>query len=129
MRKKPSIWVEVIRSGLIGGAASLLLCLVGMVVEFSVRYIISGVISMGQIFVIAPIIVFAYTVARRFEGNRVRTLFLGAVSGLSSGAVLAFFVFLGQFINFRAMLVNASPALYLLLTFGKSLAIGLPALL
>jgi branched-chain amino acid transport system permease protein len=129
MIKKPSIWMEAIRSGLIGGAASLLLCLVGMVTEFSGRYIISGVISMGQIFVIAPIIVFAYTVAKRFEVSRVQTLLIGAMAGLAGGAVLAVFVLLGQVINFRAMLVNASPELYSLLTFDTSLALGVLALL
>ncbi len=129
MIKKPSIWIEAIRSGLIGGTSSLLLCLVGMVVEFSGRYIISGVISMGQIFVIAPIIVFAYTVARRFEASRVQTLLIGVVSGLASGAVLAVFVLLGQVVNFRAMLVNASPELYSILTFDTSLAVGILALL
>src|SRR5512143_2475796 len=101
--KKPSIWMEAIRSGLIGGAASLLLCLVGMVSEFSGRYIISGVISMGQIFVIAPIFVFGYTVARRLTTSRVQTFLIGAVAGFASGAVLAVWVLLGQAINFRAM--------------------------
>ena len=60
--KKPSIWVEAIRSGLIGGAVSLLLCLVGMVAEFSDRDIVHGLISMGQVIAIAPIVVFAYNV-------------------------------------------------------------------
>src|SRR5574341_1266843 len=129
MIKKPSIWVEAMRSGLIGGAASLLLCLVGMVTAFSGRYIISGVISMGQIFVIAPIIVFAYTVARRLAVSRVQALLNGAASGFSSGAVLAAFVLIGQVINLRAMLINASPALYSLLTFNAGLAGGILALL
>lgn len=129
MTKKPSIWMEAIRSGLIGGAASLLLCLVGIVVAFSGRYIISGVISMGQIFVIAPIIVFAYTAAKRLADNRNQTLLTGALSGFASGIVLAIFVLLGQVINFRAMLINASPDLYSLLTFDTNLAIGLPSLL
>ena len=72
--KKPSIWVEAIRSGLIGGAVSLLLCLVGMVVEFSDRDIIYGVISMGLVIAIAPIVVLAYMVARRLSVSRGLTL-------------------------------------------------------
>ncbi len=40
MQKQPSIWVAAIRNGLIGGAVSLLLCLVGMVMQFSERDII-----------------------------------------------------------------------------------------
>ncbi len=129
MIKKPSIWVEAICSGLIGGAASLLLCLVGMVIEFSGRYIISGVISMGQVFVIAPIFVFGYTAARRLTTSRVQTFLIGAVAGFASGAVLSVWILLGQVINFRAMFVNSSPDLYALLTFGKNLAVGIPILL
>jgi branched-chain amino acid transport system permease protein len=127
--KKPSIWVEAIRSGLIAGAVSLLLCLVGMVVEFSARQIVNSVITMGQIIIIAPVAVLAYTVARRVQVTRALTPVLGAVSGLASGAVLAALVLLGQLIDIRAMFPNASPDLYALLTFNLGVAAGLPILL
>ena len=65
MQKQSSIWLATIRNGLIGGAVSLLLCLVGMVMQFGGRYIISGVISMGQILVIAPVLIFGYRIARQ----------------------------------------------------------------
>src|ERR1041385_6669055 len=120
MTKKPSIWMEALRSGLIGGAASLLLCLVGIVTAFSGRYIISGVISMGQIFVVAPIIFFAYSVAQRLALGRRQTLLVGVVSGLASGVILAALVLIWQVVNLRAMLINASPELYSLLTFNAS---------
>ena len=42
MQKQPSIWLAAIRNGLIGGAVSLLICLVGMVMQFAERGIISG---------------------------------------------------------------------------------------
>jgi branched-chain amino acid transport system permease protein len=127
--KKPSIWVEAIRSGLIGGAVSLLLCLVGMVVEFSDRGIVSSIITMGQILVVAPVAIFAYTVARRLAATRTLIPFVGALSGLSSGAVLAALVGIGQVIDIRAVLLNASPELYALLTFNLGLAAGIPVLL
>ena len=127
--KKPSIWVEAIRSGLIGGAVALLICLVGMVVEFSDREIIHSVVTMGQILAVAPAVIFAYTVARRLGVNRAVTPVIGAVSGLATGAVLAALVGIGQLINLRAMLVNASPDLYSILTFNLGLAAGIPALL
>lgn len=127
--KKPSIWVEAIRSGLIGGAVSLLLCLVGMVVEFSERDIVHGVVTMGQILAVAPILILAYTIARRLAVGPVLTPFIGAVSGLSSGAVLAALVGIGQVLDLRAMFINASPDLYALLTFSLGLGAGIPALL
>ena len=127
--KKHSIWFEAIRSGLIGGAVSLLLCLVGMVVEFSDRQIIHSVLTMGQILVVAPIVILAYSVARRSAITRALTPFVGAVSGLSSGVVLAALVGIGQVINLRAMFLNASPDLYALLTFNLGFAAGVPVLL
>jgi branched-chain amino acid transport system permease protein len=127
--KKRSVWVEAIRNGLIGGAVSLLLCLVGMVVEFNDRDIVNGLITMGQVLVIAPVVILAYTISRRLSVSRVLTPFIGVVSGLFSGVVLAGLVGIGQIINLRAMFINASPELYALLTFNLGLAAGILALL
>lgn len=129
MQKQQSIWLTAIRNGLIGGAVSLLLCLVGMVMQFAGRFIITGWFTMGQVLYIAPVLVFGYTLARRMARSPLLSLALGAVSGLGSGVVLAGLVLLGQVINFRAVLVQASPELYALLTFSLSLVPGLLALL
>ena len=128
-RKKSSIWIEAIRSGLIGGAVSLLICLVGMVVEFSDRDIVHGVFTMGQVLAIAAIPIFAYTTARKLANKPGLIPVLGGVSGLASGAVLAAFVGLGQVVNLRSVLINASPDLYDLLTFKLGPAAGIPVLL
>jgi len=129
MLRKSSIWIEAIRSGSIGGTVALLLCLIGIVVSLGQKMIISGVISMGQILVFAPILIFAYTTARRAATKIVNTLLLGALAGFSSGVVLAALVGLGQVINLRAMFINASPDLYKLLTFGLPVGAGIPLLL
>jgi branched-chain amino acid transport system permease protein len=129
MLNKSSIWVEAIRNGLIGGAVSILLCLVGMVVAFGERFIVSGVITMGQILFLAPILIFAYTITRRNAEKGNLTYLLGAVSGFSSGVVVALLIGIGQVVNLRVMLINASPELYTLLTFGLSLILGIPVLL
>jgi branched-chain amino acid transport system permease protein len=128
MQKQPSIWLTAIRNGLIGGAVSLLLCLVGMVMQFSGRFIISGLFTMGQVLYIAPVLVFGYTLARRMSLQPVLNVVVGAVSGLMSGVVLAVLVLVGQVINLRAVLVQASPELYALLTFHMDLVPGLVAL-
>jgi branched-chain amino acid transport system permease protein len=129
MIRKSSILVEAIRNGLIGGTVALLLCLVGIVVALGQKMIVSGVISMGQILAFAPILIFAYTNARRTATKTVEALLLGAVAGLSSGVILAALIGVGQVINLRAMFVNASPDLYKLLTFGLTLGPGIALLL
>jgi branched-chain amino acid transport system permease protein len=127
--KKPSIWGQAIRAGLIGGAVSLLICLVGMVVEFSDRDIIHAAVTMGQVLAIAPVLVLSYSLSRRLAAGPALTPLLGAVSGLASGAVLATLVALGQILDIRSVLVNASPALYALLTFNLGAARGIPVLI
>lgn len=129
MQKQPSIWLTAFRNGLIGGSVSLLLCLVGMVMQFEGRYIITGLFTMGQVLYIAPVLIFGYTLARRLALRPLLNMALGAVSGLGSGIILAALVLVGQVINLRAVLVQASPELYALLTFNLGLGLGLVALL
>jgi branched-chain amino acid transport system permease protein len=129
MQKQPSIWLTAIRNGLIGGAVSLLLCLVGMVMQFSGRFIITGLFTMGQVLYIAPVLMFAFTLARRLALRPVQNIAVGAVSGLASGVILAGLVLIGQVLDLRAVLVQASPALYAVLTFDLDLVPGILALL
>ena len=131
MQNKPSDWKLAVRYGLIAGAISLLLCLVGMVLSFDDVYIVSNVITMGQILLLAPLAVMGYLAVNK-ASTRVPSvcILLGLLSGFMGGLVLVALVGLGQVINLRAMFINASPDLYALLTFGQgSLAIGLLLLL
>jgi branched-chain amino acid transport system permease protein len=127
--KSSSQWIGAIRTGLLGGAVSLLLALVGMVVALGGKYIISGLFTMGQVLAFAPLFIFSYTSVRRAGTKGATTLLLGLISGLSSGAVLAALVGIGHLVNLRVMLVNASPDLYNLLTFGLGTGAGIALLL
>ncbi|HEX7621857.1 MAG TPA: hypothetical protein VF359_11770 [Anaerolineales bacterium] len=130
MKSKSSYWVKTLQNGLIGGGISLLLGLVGMALAFGKTYIISGVITMGQIFILSPFLFEAYLSVRRAPSKEPRSLFLvGGLSGLVGGALLAAFVLIGEVVNFRAVLVNASPNLFALLTFNLSLVPGILVLL
>lgn len=131
MHAKPlSPWKQSLRSGLIGGAVAVMLSLVGMVAAFGERYIVSGWFTMGQVLFVAPIMLLAYTAARRIAPQPYGiTVLSGALTGLVGSAVLAIFVFVGQAINLRAMFINASPELYSTLTFEQGLSAGLPILL
>jgi branched-chain amino acid transport system permease protein len=130
MKSESSIWVKAVQNGLIGGAVSLLLCLIGMVVAFKATYIISGVITMAQIFVFAPILLESYTSAKQASSTKIINLLaVGALAGFLGGLVLAIPIILNQFIDLRKVLINFSPALVSLLTFNLPLVQGIIALL
>jgi branched-chain amino acid transport system permease protein len=124
-------WVKAIQIGLIGGAMAVLVSLVGMVEAFHKRDIIAGVISMGQTLLLAIGFTLSYIAARRVGNNsRGAALVSGLVSGLVIGALITGLVLIGQVINLRPVLVNASPALYKILTFDQeSIALGIVYLL
>lgn len=115
---QPNVWKEALRSGLLGGAIALLLSLIGMVQAFSQRDVIYKVFTMGQVLFLFPLFFFSYLAVRR-SGTQSRgsTLVIGVLSGLSGSAVLAALVLIGEAINLRVMLINASPALFEILRF------------
>jgi branched-chain amino acid transport system permease protein len=125
MNKKPSYWVKTLQNGLIGGGISLLLSLIGMVMSFGKIYVISGVITMGEIFVFAPIFLEAFISTRQAPSKEPGRLFLiGGLAGLAGGVLMTAFLLLGRIINYRAVLINVSGDLISLLTFHLPFAIG-----
>jgi hypothetical protein len=130
MRKARQFRYQAVRIGLIGGIVELFLALIGMVEAFSQRDIIYNVISMGQTLLLVAAVFPAYLAAKR--AARLRPLWIlgnGLVAGLMMGASLALLVAVGNFVRLRAVFINASPALYQLLTFGYGFEIGAPLLL
>ncbi|MDP2975382.1 MAG: hypothetical protein Q8N45_04120, partial [Anaerolineales bacterium] len=147
----PSIWKHSVRVGLLGGAIAILLSLVGMVAAFGERYIVSGLFTMGQVILLAPILVMVYSGIRRIapqpanrvgaalpEGHRDgvssskgaahKVILSGLLSGLVGSALLALLL-IGKFVDLRVMFVNASPKLFGILTFNQELTLGLLILL
>jgi branched-chain amino acid transport system permease protein len=131
MQTKPhSPWKQAFQAGLIGGAVAVLLSLVGMVAAFGERNIVSGWFTMGQVLFLAPIFFLSYTRLRRIAPQPSYIIVLsGLLSGLLGGALLAVLLLLGETINLRAMLANASPRLYEILSFGQGIPNGLLVLL
>jgi branched-chain amino acid transport system permease protein len=120
-----SIWRESLNAGLIAGIVSLLLALVGMVEAFATRDIIFEVIPMGQILLLAGPFVLAVTTARKIsDAGAARQLAAGLLIGLVSGAVLVAVRLIGEAVNLRAVLINASPTLYEILGFERALMLG-----
>lgn len=119
-------WTSIIQIGLTGGATAILICLVGMVEAFSKRDIIAGVISLGQVLLLMLAFAIGYFAAKRAGSHDWRiNLASGVIAGLLVGALVAGLVLLSKGINMRSVLVNASPALFKILTFNqKTTAMG-----
>jgi branched-chain amino acid transport system permease protein len=96
-----------------------------MVVAFSGRWIINGVFTMAHVIFLGPLLLIAYAVIRRTtpQSNR-NVILVGLLTGLAGGLVLAALLVIGSLVNLQAMFINASTALYRVLTFGKDLALG-----
>ena len=125
MQKNPFSMKKVLQAGLIGGVVAMLMALVGMVAAFGQRYIISGVITMGQVLFLAPILLMVYlSLQKASPPSNIKLVQAGLLGGLVGSAVLAGLVLLGNIVNLRVMLINASPELYKILTFNQSNIIG-----
>jgi branched-chain amino acid transport system permease protein len=126
MAKETSFrWSSVIQTGLLGGIAALFVSLVGMVEEFGKRDIVGGVITMGQTILFVAILFAGYMAASRAVGKpRWLAALCGGLAGLIAGAMLSLLVLLIGAFNLRAVLINASPGLVHILTFGKEGSLG-----
>jgi len=128
--EKKSDWVKLVKNGIIGGGLSVLLSVIGLVQAFESSYVISGVITMGQIFALSPILFECYLSVRKASTkNTLAALSVGGLVGFVGAAVLAIFVGISHVINIRNVLINVSPDLLSLLTFRLPMAIGLLVLL
>ncbi len=126
MKQENFLWTAI-KLGLIGGAIAIFLCLIGMVEIFSKRDVIEGIITLGHFVLVATAVSVGYVAARRTvesleKDQPLYNLTAGLVAGLFTGLLLAFLVLFGNQVNLRAVFLNASPALYDLLTFGRGVS-------
>jgi hypothetical protein len=126
MRKdSSSIWKQALRNGFIAGGVAILVSLVGLVEAFGDAYIIRGLITVGELILLFPVFLFAYLSIRGSSGqSRISQLGMTALIGLVAGLMLTLLVILGSQTNMREMFVNASPALFNLLTRGVPFPLG-----
>jgi branched-chain amino acid transport system permease protein len=131
MSSAPAEKIPGLRFGLIGGISLVLLSLIGMVEAFNQREIINQVISMGQTLMLIVALLIAYLAAERARPHGAgRVWAAGLVCGLVMAGMLALLVLVGNAVNLRQVLINASPLLYMILTFGReSLGAGIGLLM
>jgi branched-chain amino acid transport system permease protein len=121
-------WRTAVRAGLISGAVLVLVSAIGMVETFNERSIVGNLITMGQSVLLGLLFVLSYGAANRASGgNKLFSVFAGALSGLVGSATLAAFVWFTQIVDVHGVLVNVTPALIRILTFGKDLPTQLTA--
>ncbi|MBI4639407.1 MAG: hypothetical protein HY731_01865, partial [Candidatus Tectomicrobia bacterium] len=117
---------SALRIGFIGGAVALYLSLVGIVGTFGGRSVIDKVVSLGHTMLIltglGTGVLAAWEIYKQPSGQlRGLPLLAGALAGLVAGSILAALIVTGSLINLRAVFLNASPALYAMLTIGRGL--------
>ena len=119
-------WSDILKYGAIGGIVAIYIILVGMVVAFNKRYIISETLTLGQIALFSPVFMLGY-----FSANNARkikslgyAIFVSALVGLISGAFVAALLVLGTNINLRAVFLNVSPELLDILHLGQETMMG-----
>jgi branched-chain amino acid transport system permease protein len=123
-------WGAVVRLGLLGGVVALYLCLTGLVGVFSERALITGIISLGHTLLTMTGLITGYMGAHRAPAGLGRPVLAGGFAGLILGLMVASLVLVGGQINLRAVMLNASPLLYDLLTFNLGVAgLWVPALM
>jgi branched-chain amino acid transport system permease protein len=125
MKTQSNALGKSLRLGLVGGAAAVLLTLIGMVEAFGARVVIDNVISLGQTLLAGTVVFSVYAAIRKLDPqNRGLILSAGAVAGAVAGATVAALVLIGAAVKLREVFVNASPRLYELLGFGQPPALG-----
>ena len=121
-------WRDALRIGFFGGVVGLFFALVGMIEAFGERDVIGGVISLGQLLPIMASLGAGYYAAQQTTpAQRLRVVLHAGLAGLVTGAILGALVLIGNFVNLRAVFINASPEMYKLLTLNRGLG-GIPFL-
>jgi branched-chain amino acid transport system permease protein len=118
-------WKLAISGGLTAGGIAIMVSLVGLVEAFSDSYIIQGIISVGEIILYIPLILLVYSSLLKISSASLGKKFaFTALMGGIMGLLLSLLVIIGSTTNIREMFINASPALFNLLTRGVPLPLG-----
>ena len=114
----------MLRQGLISGVIALSLAVLGLVELFGERYIVSNLVTMGQILIFLAPVLFSYLMARKIGNHRNTAILNSVVIGVASSLPMIVLIFLESAIDLRRFFSNVSPSLVDLLTFGQGPALG-----
>ncbi|MFN3284973.1 MAG: hypothetical protein ACK45F_01665, partial [bacterium] len=115
------------RVGLVFGAVAWFVSLAGLVEALHGRWVVDGVLSVGQVLLLAVPLAGGWAAARRSSASLVGRLWAGLVAGATVGLCVGLLVWLRSQVDLRGMFVNASPALFQLLSAGRPPQVAWPA--
>ncbi|MDR7546760.1 MAG: hypothetical protein QN149_05695, partial [Armatimonadota bacterium] len=120
---------HAVRIGLLWGTGALFISLVGLIEALQQRQIVTGIVSGGHTILLVLILAAGLSLARPLTavGAGVR-LGAAALAGMIAALPVGLWLLLGRVVNFRAMIVGATPELYAILSLGRGPAV-LPWLL
>jgi len=130
---------SIVRTGLLAGAGSIYISLVGLYTKFADLALVGEQITLGRVLIVAPALVASYAVTRpRIVAGERRSVELrsgvavGAVVGLVGGAVFALALVFADWFGvdrIREVFVAVTEPLLDFLTFDKGVPAGLPILI
>ena len=119
-----SPWRHAVRTGLLWGAGALFISLVGLIEALQQRQIITGIISGGHTILLVLILAAGLSVARQTAARGATVQFAAsALAGMTAALMVGLLLLLSTVVNFRAMIVGATPELYTILSLGRGIAI------
>jgi branched-chain amino acid transport system permease protein len=110
MLKLQNPWRYVFQIGLISSIAILYMGVIGMIATFHEREMIREVGTLGQLLILLPPFMLAYTAARRLrqQFSLPSLLAAGAIVGLLTAVLTIVFLFLNESLELRDILVNVN---------------------
>jgi branched-chain amino acid transport system permease protein len=116
---------NAIQQGLFSGLIALSLSMIGLVPLFGERNLITGVFTLGQLFLFGAPAALAYTFAGKAKvEERRKSVLFGLIIGVLTAIPLIILIILATAFDIRQFLVNVSPALIEQLTFNQGVLVG-----
>jgi branched-chain amino acid transport system permease protein len=113
--------LNAVKLGLISGVVTLSLSIIGLVALFGDRYLVSNLLTMGQVLIFVTPILISYYATRSSDGqSSLSRIISGLIIGAITGLFLLVLIYLDGRFNVRSYLINVSPALIDLLSFGRA---------
>ena len=125
--KKSVNFQDIIKYGLLAGLIALSLSAIGFITLLGERELISisGFFTLGHVFLFAAPLALAFTIAEKtHQESKAKSIGYGFAIGAIAALPLVLLIFAASAVDIRQFLVNVSPELITLLTFGQSLGVG-----